>query len=92
MIFAEQLERYSAAIFVGEPTGSSPNFVGETNWLDLPYSKVRVSISNLYWQTSHATDRRTWIPPKVSVPTTFAPFMQGRDPALEAALEAALRY
>jgi hypothetical protein len=86
MIFAEQLERYSAAIFVGEPTGSSPNFVGETNWLDLPYSKMRVSISNLYWQTSHATDRRTWIPPKVSVPPTFAPFMAGRDPALEAAL------
>ncbi|MBV9211552.1 MAG: tetratricopeptide repeat protein [Acidobacteria bacterium] len=40
MIFAEQLERYAHAIFVGEPTGSSPNFVGETNFRQLPYSKM----------------------------------------------------
>ena len=53
------------AIFVGEPTGSSPNFVGET---------------------SHATDVRTWIPPTLYVPETFAAFRVRRDPALEAIL------
>ena len=86
MIFAAQLERYTPAVFVGEPTGSSPNFVGETNFVELPYSKVRVSLSNLYWQNSNAQDRRTWIPPRIPVAPTFASYMAGRDPALDAAL------
>jgi hypothetical protein len=86
MIFAAQLERYTPAVFVGEATGSSPSFVGETNVLELPYSKVRVSLSHLYWQNGHAMDRRVWIPPRVAVRPTFASVMAGRDPALEAAL------
>jgi C-terminal processing protease CtpA/Prc len=86
MIFTEQLERYTNAIFVGEPTGSSPNFVGETNFLQLPYSKLRVSLSNLYWQNSRATDHRLWIEPRIYVPPTFESYRQGRDAALEAIL------
>lgn len=86
MIFTEQLERYTRAIFVGEPTGSSPNFVGETNFLQLPYSKLRVSLSNLYWQNSRATDHRLWIAPKLYVPPTFESYSHGRDAALEAVL------
>lgn len=84
MIFAEQLERYAHAIFVGEPTGSSPNFVGETNFRQLPYSKMWVSLSNLYWQNSTATDQRIWIAPKLYAPPTFKSYQQGQDPALEA--------
>jgi tetratricopeptide (TPR) repeat protein len=84
MIFAEQLERYAHAIFVGEPTGSSPNFVGETNFRRLPYSKLRVSLSNLYWQNSDAMDQRIWIEPRLSAPPTFKSYQQGLDPALEA--------
>lgn len=84
MIFAAQLERYTHAIFVGEPTGSSPNFVGETNFRQLPYSKMWVSLSNLYWQNSTATDQRIWIAPRLSAPPTFNSYRQGLDPALEA--------
>jgi tetratricopeptide (TPR) repeat protein len=87
MIFAEQLERFTDAIFVGEPTGSSPNFVGETNFLTLPYGKVRASISNLYWQNSTPTDRRIWIAPRLLTPPTFESYKNGRDPALEAILD-----
>ena len=91
MIFASQLERYTAAIFVGEATGSSPNFVGETNFLTLPYGKVRVSISNLYWQNSIATDRRIWIAPRIFTPPAFESYRLGRDPALEAVFDFASR-
>jgi tetratricopeptide (TPR) repeat protein len=86
MVFAAQLERYTEAIFVGEPTGSSPNFVGETNFVELPWSRVTTSISNLYWQSSYATDRRTWIAPKIPVLPTFESYRAGLDPALEAIL------
>lgn len=83
---ATQIERHTEAIFVGEPTGSSPNFVGETVALELPYSKLRASISDLYWQNSVATDYRTWIAPQIHTPPTFESYRAKRDPALEAIL------
>src|SRR5262249_20448923 len=43
--FATTLERYIAdAVFVGEPTGSRPNFVGESPTVILPYSGLRLAI------------------------------------------------
>jgi tetratricopeptide (TPR) repeat protein len=84
MCGAAQIERYSNAIFVGEPTGSRPNFVGETIRVDLPYSKMRASISDLYWQNSVAMDYRTWIAPTLYAPPTFALYRAKRDPAMEA--------
>jgi tetratricopeptide (TPR) repeat protein len=83
---ATQIERYTEAIFVGEPTGSCPNFVGETVRLDLPYSKMVASISDLYWQNSVAMDYRTWIGPQIYTPPTFAAYRAKRDPAMEAIL------
>src|SRR5262249_56582981 len=42
---ATYIERYTNATFVGEPTGSSPNFVGEEAPVTLPYSKVMANVS-----------------------------------------------
>ena len=80
------IERHTNAIFVGEPTGSSPNFIGESIRVELPYSKMFGSISDLYWQTSWPMDHRTWIAPLLHAPPTFAAYRQQRDPALEAIL------
>ena len=77
-------ERHTNAIFVGEPTGSSPNFVGEETIFTLPYSKVLANVSDLYWQSAWPMDYRTWIAPHIYAPPTFAAFSGGRDPALEA--------
>jgi tetratricopeptide (TPR) repeat protein len=81
---AVDIERNTHAIFVGEPTGSSPNFVGETSILVLPCSKLRLSCSSLYWQSSTATDRRTWIAPTLVAEPSIAAFTQNRDPGMEA--------
>lgn len=86
MCCAAQIERYSKAIFVGEPTGSSPNFVGEAPGVTLPYSKMTGAISDLYWQNSVAMDYRTWIAPALYAPPTWAAYRQNRDPAMEAIL------
>ena len=80
------LERHTDAIFVGEPTPSSPNFVGESNMVSLPWSRINVSISDLYWQSSWPIDRRTWIAPLIHVPPTLEAYAAKRDPALEAIL------
>jgi len=84
MVFAGLLDRYTHAIFVGEPTGSSPNFIGESTTNVLPWSRIEVSLSNRAWQSTHAMDHRVWIPPRIPVAWTFASYREGRDPALEA--------
>ena len=77
-------ERHTNATFVGEPTGSSPNFIGEETIFTLPYSKVLANVSDLYWQSAWPMDYRTCIAPHVYTPPTFTAFSAGRDPALEA--------
>jgi hypothetical protein len=74
-------------IFVGEPSGSRPNFIGETIPFELPYSKTIVNVSDLYWQTSWPGDHRTWIPPEILAPPTFETYRHNRDPAMEAIFE-----
>jgi len=83
---ATLLDRHTHAVFVGEPTGSRPNFVGETVPFRLPYSGLEVNVSDLYWQTSWPIDRRAAIAPDIYAPPTFAAFRAHRDPAMDAIL------
>jgi tetratricopeptide (TPR) repeat protein len=80
------IARFTPAIFVGDTTGSSPNFIGEDVALQLPYSKLMVSISDLYWQSSWPTDYRAWITPLIYSPPSFAEYRQNQDRALEGIL------
>lgn len=80
---AAWIERHTNAIFVGEPTPSGPNVIAESNIITLPYSRIRVSISDFFWQGSWPNDRRTWIAPLHFVPPSFEAFKAKRDPALE---------
>jgi len=81
-----ELERRTKAILVGEPTGSRPNFIGESIQIVLPKSGWITSISDLWWQHSMAMDYRIWTPPQLYAPPTAASFREHRDPALEAIL------
>ncbi len=86
MMLATEIEQNTDAVFVGEPTGSSPNFIGQDVSLRLPYSGMEGSLSDLYWQNSSATDFRAWIAPLLYTPPSFALYSSNRDPALEAIL------
>lgn len=85
--FTTDLMRLFEPIYVGEPTGSSPNFIGESIPFTLPYSGMKGTISDLYWQRSWPMDDRIWIAPELPAPPTFAAYRDGRDPAMEAILE-----
>jgi tetratricopeptide (TPR) repeat protein len=80
------IERETNAIFVGEPSGSRPNFIGETIPFKLPYSKTLVNVADLYWQTSWPFDHRPWVAPDLYAPPTFESYRQNHDPALDAIL------
>lgn len=85
MCFATELEKSTQAIFVGEPTGSSPNFVGESGGVfQLPYSGLFVNASNLFWQNSYAFDNRKYIAPDIYIPPKYSDFKNGMDAPLEA--------
>lgn len=80
------LELHTAATFVGEPTGSRPNFVGESTSFVLPCTRYRVFCSSRYWQHVSSTDTRPWIAPAIVVEPTFADYARRRDPVMEAIL------
>ena len=73
-------------LFVGEPSSSSPNFVGEETTVLLPYSHLRGSISTHYWQDSDPWDERPWIAPDLPVEPSAEAYFAGEDPALDAVL------
>ena len=81
------LSAWTDAIFVGEPSSSSPNFVGEETNLLLPYSRVRGSISTRFWQDSDPGDNRAWITPAVPVKPTAAAYFANEDAAMDAIFE-----
>ena len=80
-LLANALEKHTNAIFVGEPTGSSPNHYGELGQLLLPKTGLTVFYSQLYWQAD-PRDQRPWIAPDIAAPLTYADLAAGRDPAL----------
>lgn len=84
MNLAILLEKHTYAIFVGEPTGATPNHFGDTKEFLLPQSQLTVEISELYWQNSDPRDNRPWLTPDIPIHLSFADFVQHRDPALDA--------
>lgn len=88
---AAYFERALNAIFVGEPTGCKPNSPGEEWFFTLPYGKVNVSLSNLYWESGWPVDSRWAIAPDIYTPRTFADYLKGRDPAMDAVLSTSAR-
>lgn len=78
------LEYRTDATFIGEPTGSSPNFIGESNVLHLPNSKLYLVISNRYHQggANNSLDKRPWIAPDVSAEFSSSDFFEKKDPGI----------
>ncbi len=84
--FVNEMEKYTNAIFVGEPTGARPNHYGDAARIVLPHSGLTVRASTLWWQDVDPRDSRPWTPPQISAALTSADYRANRDPALQAAL------
>ncbi|RKN81356.1 TPR end-of-group domain-containing protein [Ulvibacterium marinum] len=85
MNLTSDLEKNTATLFVGEPTGSRPNFYGEDNEFILPNSGLTGSISSRYWQGGQTSDdTRTWIAPHLAADLSLENYQKDEDPALEA--------
>lgn len=82
---ADQLDMFSEAVLIGEPTGSKPNVMGDSRRIVLPNSGISVRTS-IYWWQLNQDHEQPWTAPAIAAPLTFADFAAGRDPALEAVL------
>lgn len=70
---------------IGEPTGSSPNFIGESNALKLPYSQLYFVVSNRYHQggANNSLDKRPWVSPDILIELTSEEYARNVDPVME---------
>lgn len=81
-----EMEKYTQAVFAGEPSASRGNAYGDSKRIVLPNNRVTVRVSSLYWQYWDPRDTRPWIEPDLPAPLTFAAYRDGGDPALEKVL------
>jgi len=79
------LEAYTNAIFVGEPSGGKVNSYGDSRKITLPNSGITVRVSTLWWQEDER-DKRQWKEPDIAAELTFDDYRNNRDPALNAIL------
>lgn len=89
MNLTNDLERHTRTLFVGEPTGSSPNHFGDGKAFTLPNSGIGFQVSTLRWQYSDPNDNRPWVAPDLSAELSSGDYRDGCDPALDAILSIA---
>jgi hypothetical protein len=85
--FIADLDRLTSAVFVGEPSSSTPLMIGgDEATLVLPYSQVMGFIASTSWQLTAPRDSRLWISPDVPVQLTAKDYFTNRDPLMEMTL------
>ena len=80
------LEEYTDAVFVGEPTAGKPNSYGDSRRITLPNSGITVRASIFYWQRTHPLDTRQWKGPDVAAELTSRDYRANVDPAMREVL------
>jgi hypothetical protein len=80
------LEAYTDAVFVGEPTAGKPNSYGDSRRITLPNSGITVRASIFYWQRGHPLDTRQWKGPDVAAELTSRDYRANVDPAMREVL------
>src|SRR5688572_5200089 len=77
------LEQYTDAVFVGEPSGGKANSYGDSRKITLPHSGLTVRVSTWWWQED-PRDSREWTAPHIAAELTSHDYRNNPDPAIEA--------
>lgn len=80
-----ELEQFTDAVFVGEPSGGKVNSYGDSRKITLPNSGLTVRVSTLWWQEDER-DQRQWKAPDIAAELGSSDYRNSVDPALEAIL------
>jgi len=85
VMFANQLQMQTNAVFIGEPTGQGPIFYAGPYLIELPHSRLVFAVSSHLSVSGLPFDKRNSIIPDIPVGYSSDDFITGRDPVLEAA-------
>jgi hypothetical protein len=80
---ASILRLNTKAILIGEPTAEGVNTVGDTKYITLPNSGIRVSLTHTFWPTSWQKDISTFISPDEGVAYNYSNKVKEQDPWLD---------
>ncbi len=81
-----EVENYTEAILVGEPTAENKNFYGDARGVRLPNSKIVAYLSFAWWQDQGPGNAEEWTTPQMAVAMSFDDYKSNRDVVLEAAI------
>jgi hypothetical protein len=82
-VFITLINKETKALFAGEPSASSPNFVGEEgNFFMLPWSGAIGNISTRYHE-SIPGDKRKWIQPDFPIILSSTSYFENQDPVMD---------
>jgi hypothetical protein len=84
--FAAEIDRYTRAVLLGEPTGGGVNQYGDATTIDLRATGWTVHVATTYVVRGQLNDRRLAVAPSRRVDIRSEDFFAGRDPVLAAAL------
>jgi hypothetical protein len=76
-------DKYTRALFVGEPTGARPDHYGDSKKTRLENSGLTLRVSSLHWSSFKANDERSATDPDIHGPWNAEAYFSGRDPSLE---------
>lgn len=82
-----EIENYTEAILVGEPTAENKNFYGDNRKVTLPNSAINAYLSHAWWQDVTPWENKEWTAPHIAVEMTSEDYKGNYDPVLEAALK-----
>jgi hypothetical protein len=85
-MMAIELEKYTKAKFIGEPSGGSFQGFGDHEPVFLPATHLGVMIAKTFYQNDGPTDDRSALSPSIKISLGATDYGIGRDPVLEAAL------
>ena len=83
MSLAGALEEHTNTLFVGEPSGSTPNQYGDSRSTTLPNSGLVLRVSSVWWMNTNALDNRQVLPPHIAAQWSSRDFLTRQDPALD---------
>jgi hypothetical protein len=84
--FAADVDRFTKALLVGEPTGGGVNQYGDATSVTLPVTGWNVRVATSYVQRGEPGDRRLAVAPDIRVDLASADFFATRDPVLARAV------
>ena len=89
VLLATELDlQAKSVVFVGEPTGGSPNLYANVRPVNLTSSGIKVNVSSRFFDFASPDDPRPWIAPDIAVELSSPDYFASFDAVLQAAIDA----